>query len=87
MTTSRHAKITGNATREQVIIDQNLMLHGRIVIDEQGTGKVGKNSSIRQHSVIGSVKRVRIGERIIISNNVTIMDNNNHPTDVESRKK
>lgn len=52
-----------------------------------GGGKVfiGAYTTIRAHSVVGAVKSIKIGNHVIISNNVHIYDNNNHPTAPEVR--
>lgn len=47
--------------------------------------EIGKYTTIRGYSVIGAVKRIYIGDHVIISNNVHIYDNNNHPTSPKTR--
>lgn len=48
----------------------------------QGKGiiEIGNYTTIRGYSVVGAVERITIGDYVIISNNVHIYDNNNHPT-------
>lgn len=48
---------------------------------------IGNNTTIRYQSVVGSIGLIRIGSHVIISNNVHIYDNNNHPTDPSVRHK
>lgn len=50
-----------------------------------GSVEIGKYTTIRGYSVIGAVKRIYIGDHVIISNNVHIYDNNNHPTSPKTR--
>lgn len=59
------------------------------VIMTQDNGKiiVGDFTTIRYDSIVGASERIEIGSHVIISNRVTIYDNNNHPTDVEMREK
>ena len=59
------------------------------VLMTQDDGKiiVGDFTTIRYDSIIGSLERIEIGSHCIISNRVTIYDNNNHPTDVKTREK
>lgn len=54
-----------------------------------GDGKItiGNYSEIRSKSFVGSVESVTIGNYVIISNHVTIYDNNNHPTTPSVRKR
>lgn len=42
--------------------------------------RIGKYTTIRSNSFVGSAAGVDIGDYVIISNNVHIIDNNNHPT-------
>lgn len=53
----------------------------------QGAGEimVGDYTTIRYDSVVGGILGIRIGSHVIISNNVHIYDNNNHPTEPEKR--
>lgn len=48
--------------------------------------KVGDCTTIRYNSLIGCVNSIEIGKNVIISNNVHIYDNNNHPTDPDIRE-
>lgn len=52
-----------------------------------GGFKIGCNSTIRDNSEISSAISIVIGRFVIISNHVTIKDNNSHPADPEIRKK
>ena len=58
------------------------------ILYSMGDGKItiGNHTEIRENSFIGSVEEIKIGDCVIISNNVKIYDNNNHPTDPEIRK-
>lgn len=55
--------------------------------EEGGRIEIGNNTTIRGFSVVGAVENITIGNCCIISNNVHIYDNNNHPTDVDIRHK
>ena len=46
---------------------------------------IGDCTTIRYNSVVGAVDKIQIGSHVIISNNVHIYDNNNHPTDPKTR--
>jgi len=47
---------------------------------------IGNYTTIRGESVIGAAAGISIGSHVIISNNVHIYDNNNHPTDPAKRR-
>lgn len=52
----------------------------------EGSICIGSNTVIHQDSFIGSVNSIQIGNCVIISNNVKIYDNNNHPTSPKTRE-
>ena len=62
-----------------IIIGNNCDIHAIISVKKNGVIKIGSFTTIRGNSVIGAVKKIEIGDYVIISNNVTIYDNNNHP--------
>lgn len=62
-----------------IIIGNNCDIHAIISVKKNGVIKIGSFTTIRGNSVIGAVKQIEIGDYVIISNNVTIYDNNNHP--------
>ena len=47
--------------------------------------EIGHNTTIRGETIIGALKSIKIGNYVIISNNVRIYDNNNHPTSPQKR--
>ena len=62
-------------------------IHGKLISMADGRIEIGGDSCIYRDTVIGSVESIRIGRYAVISNHVHIYDNNNHPTDPETRKK
>ncbi len=58
-------------------------------LQSQGAGEIwiGDHSAIYERSVVGSVSSVRIGSCVIISNQVHVFDNNNHPVSPGAREK
>lgn len=58
-----------------------------LVTQDNGKIIVGDFTTIRYDSIVGSLEQIEIGSHCIISNRVTIYDNNNHPTDAKTRKK
>jgi acetyltransferase-like isoleucine patch superfamily enzyme len=51
-----------------------------------GEIQIGSYTTIRAESFIASAASISIGDFVIISNHVTIRDNNSHPTDPKIRK-
>ena len=61
-------------------------ISGTIYSMGDGVIQIGDYTEIRENSFVGSVSSIKIGSYGIISNNVKIYDNNNHPTAPETRK-
>lgn len=72
--------------KEAINIGRMSELNCEILVQEQGRCDVGDFTTIRYGSRIHCVSRVSIGDFVIISNNVTITDNNNHPTSPMQRR-
>lgn len=68
-----------------VTLGENVMLHGKIISQNSGKVSIGDYTNIRRGTIIGAVSRVEIGCGVMISNDVVIVDNNNHPTDPDER--
>lgn len=78
--------INGSGDKNNIVIGENCEIEGCLVTQNEGKISIGKNTTIRYNSIIGAVENVCIGDCVIISNNVTIYDNNNHPTGIKERK-
>lgn len=90
-TTFGSTSFCSNASTEEgagIFIGHHCDILGRI---STGTPNakvtIGDYTTIRYDSVVGAVEKIEIGNHVIISNHVTIYDNNNHPTDPEQRIK
>lgn len=62
-------------------IGEHCEIFGTLISMDEGKITIGDHTCIFEHSVVGSVDSVSIGNCVIISNYVHIYDNNNHPTD------
>lgn len=60
-------------------IGKNCDIHAVLSVKNGARLRIGDYTTIRGNSVIGAVEKVQIGNCCIISNNVHIYDNNNHP--------
>ena len=85
---SSRAKIflQDGATCSQVILDDDVWIYGRIILQSQGFCKIGKHVKIGNSTTIQCVNKVEIGDYTIIADNVVITDNNNHPISPAYRK-
>lgn len=68
-----------------ITIGDNCRIYG--ALQSQGRGKItiGHHCCIYERSILGSVEQITVGNCVIISNQVHIYDNNNHPTDPQVR--
>lgn len=74
-----------SGVKEHISIGHHCDIHGSLYVQENGVITIGNYTTIRAHTNVGGVERVSIGDHVIISNHVTIYDNNNHPTDPQAR--
>lgn len=74
--------------KSNISIGHHCDIHARICVSgKNGKINIGNNTTIRGHSLVGAIENITIGNNVIISNHVTIYDNNNHPTNPEVRIK
>lgn len=69
----------------KIAIGDNCDICGILSCKSKGRLSVGRYTTIRGNSVVGCVNSITIGNYVIISNNVHIYDNNNHPTSPRKR--
>ena len=77
--------INDNITKNNIIIGDNCELNCTIISGKNAKIQIGNNTTVRNYSKIFSMCSIEIGDNVIISNNVTISDNNNHPVDPQKR--
>jgi len=83
---SSDAKCINNSnSKGNISIGNNCELNCIVIIEADARVKIGSYTTVRHSSKIFSIKRIEIGDYVIISNNVSIADNNNHPTDPQKR--
>ena len=69
-----------------ITIGHSCEIFGTLYSMDEGKITIGDYTEIRENSFVGSVDEIKIGSYVIISNNIKIYDNNNHPTDPKTRK-
>jgi len=80
-------EIMGGSKKSDIIIGDNVKLYGRIISTNGGKVIIENDVHVGPFTLIGSAELVHIKRHAMISSNVTIMDNNNHPVDPDERKK
>lgn len=74
--------------RSAIELGENTFVRGELLVyDYSGRIKIGDNSFVGQGSRIWSSSKITIGNRVLISYNVNIHDNNSHPLDPIERHK
>lgn len=76
--------VTGRCTNlsnnpHNIIIGDSSLIMGSLYVSEEGKIEIGDHFYLGNRSFIGSAQSIRIGKCVIISNDVKIYDNNNHP--------
>lgn len=84
---SASSGIVNSGFRESVTLGNHGCSFGVFQVLCGGKISVGNNFYIGSGTCIQSKEKVEIGNDVIISNNVLIVDNNNHPTDCDMRLK
>ena len=75
------------STKEDVVIHDNVMLLGcHLVSSCHGKIEIGNNTKVGKGSSILCVENVSIGDYTTVTQNVKIVDNNNHPVNSDFRR-
>lgn len=73
--------------KQNICIGHHCDIDAVIMTQDDGKITIGDYTTIRYGSMVGAIENIEIGSYVIISNRVTIYDNNNHPIDPELRIK
>lgn len=87
VTTTAKCQVDFTPPRKNVVIGDNCEIKAVLRSYENGKITIGNNCFISFSTYIGAMDSVSIGDDVIISTNVRIFDNNNHPTSPEMRRK
>lgn len=82
---SKSRIINRTGRKEAITIKSNVMMHGSLIVEGDGNIALDEYVNIRRNVYIGSTEKVSIGKYTVISDSVSIMDNNNHPTSPSKR--
>ena len=75
-----HARPFRGSSPLDIVIGDGFRLFGGVIVSQNG-GKIniGDNVQFGFNTLVGSANSITIGDYAIFADNVTIMDNNNHP--------
>ena len=67
---------------DRIVIDEHSVIRGELLtFGHGGNIRIGKYCYVGEHSRIWSARSIVIGDRVLISHNVYIFDNDTHPID------
>lgn len=72
--------------RDRIRIGDHSVIKGNMCVSKNGKITIGDHFYMGPNSWIGSEAEIQIGRCVIISNDVRIYDNNNHPTSPKARE-
>lgn len=78
--------LTDGAKKENVIIEDDCWVFGQFQVQTNGKVLMKHRSKLGHNSCVKCIDYVEIGAYTTITDNVTIVDNNNHPVNPEFRK-
>lgn len=79
VSSSASVKLLYGSNKDDINIGDCFKITGELISSHHGKIKIGNNCLLGPNCVIGAVNQVLIGDGVWISNNVVIIDNNNHP--------
>lgn len=77
--------INNTGKRENITIGDHCEILAMIQAECNGVISIGNYTTMRGNTKLLAAYKIYIGDYVIISNSVTIYDNNNHPTDPKKR--
>ena len=78
--------LSDGSTKKDIVIHNRGRMYATLVSKFGGKIVFEENVKIGYGSIIACITTIRIGKGTAIAHNVTIIDNNNHPTHPEDRK-
>lgn len=81
-----NVKLLHGASKESIKIGNYFKLSGELISSHNGRIVIGDHCLVGPNCVVGAVNKVVIGNYVRLSNNVIMIDNNNHPVNPVDRK-
>ncbi len=78
--------LVDGSTHQDVVFGSGVRMFGTIVSQCNGRVVLGDNVQVGFNSVLGAVESIVVGKDALISHDVTIVDNNNHPVNPLDRR-
>ena len=81
-----NVELLNGSSKEDVQIGDYFKLSGELISSHHGKIKIGDHCLVGPRCVVGAVNSVVLGNYVRLSNNVIVIDNNNHPVNPVDRK-
>lgn len=80
--------INGLKDKEKIILGHDCHIRGELLLfGHGGSIEIGDYCYVGPNSYVWSAKKIKIGNRVLISHNCSIFDSDTHPLDPEERHK
>lgn len=74
-----------SSSRDNIVVGDDSYIMGTLRVCDEGRIEIGDHFYCGRKTTIGALQSVRIGRCVMISNDVVIYDNNNHPVSPKAR--
>lgn len=82
---SPSAVVNRQNDKEKIIVGKHARIFGTLLVFKTGKIEIGDYSLLNQNSYLSSTNYIKIGDRVLISWNVSVFDNNSHPLNAKER--
>lgn len=86
ITSSANIKLLNGSVKDDIKIGDNFKISGELISSHRGKIEIGNNCLVGPRCYVGAVECIKLGNFVRISNNVVVIDNNNHPVNPCDRK-
>lgn len=86
ITSTANVKLLYGSTKDDICVGTHFKISGELISSHHGKIEIGNHCLVGPRCVVGAVNQVKLGDYVRLSNNVTLIDNNNHPVNPIDRK-
>ena len=86
VSTTANVKLLYGSSKGDIVVGEYFKISGELISSHHGKIQIGNHCLVGPKCVIGAVDSVILGNYVRLSNNVIMIDNNNHPVNPIDRK-
>lgn len=86
ITYTANVELKYGSTKDDIVIGDFFKISGELISSHHGKITIGNHCLVGPNCHVGAVNEIIMGDYVSISNNVIIIDNNNHPVNPIDRK-